>query len=33
MLDRLEAVRLFAEQVKGQVPIMGWVEGALAAIR
>jgi len=30
MHDRLEAVRLFAEQVKGQVPIMGWVEGALA---
>ena len=30
MSDRLEAVRLFREKVGGQVPIMGWVEGALA---
>lgn len=30
MSDRLEAVRLFREQVGGQVPIMGWVEGAFA---
>ncbi len=30
MSDRLEAIRLFREQVGGEVPIMGWVEGALA---
>jgi MtaA/CmuA family methyltransferase len=30
MSDRLEAIRYFREQVGGQVPIMGWVEGALA---
>ncbi len=30
MSDRLEAVRLFREQVGGRVPVMGWVEGALA---
>ncbi len=30
MSDRLEAIRLFRAQVGGQVPIMGWVEGALA---
>ena len=30
MNDRLEAVRAFKEQVGGQVPVMGWVEGALA---
>lgn len=30
MSDRLAAIRLFREQVGGQVPIMGWVEGALA---
>lgn len=30
MSDRLEAVALMAEQAKGQVPVMGWVEGALA---
>ncbi len=30
MSDRLEAIRLLREQVGGQVPIMGWVEGALA---
>lgn len=30
MSDRLEAIRKFREQVGGEVPIMGWVEGALA---
>jgi len=30
MSDRLEAIRLFREKVGGAVPIMGWVEGALA---
>ncbi len=30
MSDRVEAVRLFRERVGGEVPIMGWVEGALA---
>lgn len=30
MSDRLEALRSFRAQVGGQVPIMGWVEGALA---
>jgi uroporphyrinogen decarboxylase len=30
MSDRLEAVRHFREQAGGRVPIMGWVEGALA---
>jgi uroporphyrinogen decarboxylase len=30
MSDRLEAVRSFRQQVGGKVPIMGWVEGALA---
>lgn len=30
MSDRLAAVRLFRERAGGQVPIMGWVEGALA---
>ena len=30
MSDRLDAVRLFHEQVGGDVPVMGWVEGALA---
>ncbi len=30
MSDRLEAIRLFREQVGGEYPIMGWVEGALA---
>ncbi len=30
MSDRLEAIRLFREKAGGQVPIMGWVEGALA---
>jgi len=30
MRDRLEAVRSLREKVGGEVPIMGWVEGALA---
>ena len=30
MHDRLEAVRLFREKAGGEIPIMGWVEGALA---
>jgi MtaA/CmuA family methyltransferase len=30
MSDRLEAVRSLRERVGGEVPIMGWVEGALA---
>ena len=30
MSDRLEAVRHFREQAGGQIPVMGWVEGALA---
>ena len=30
MSDRLEAIRLFREQMGGEAPIMGWVEGALA---
>ncbi len=30
MSDRLEAIRFFRDQVGGEVPIMGWVEGALA---
>ena len=30
MNDRLEAIRSFRAQVGGEVPIMGWVEGALA---
>ncbi len=30
MSDRLAAIRFFREQVGGEVPIMGWVEGALA---
>jgi MtaA/CmuA family methyltransferase len=30
MTDRLEAVRLFRERAGGDVPVMGWVEGALA---
>ncbi len=30
MADRLEATRLLAERVGGQVPVLGWVEGALA---
>lgn len=30
MRDRLSAISLFQSQVGGEVPIMGWVEGALA---
>jgi len=30
MTDRLEAIRTLKEQVGGRVPVMGWVEGALA---
>ncbi len=30
MSDRLESLRMFREQVGSRVPIMGWVEGALA---
>jgi len=30
MCDRLEAIRRLRERVGGQVPVMGWVEGALA---
>jgi MtaA/CmuA family methyltransferase len=30
MSDRLAAIRHFREQVGGEIPIMGWVEGALA---
>jgi MtaA/CmuA family methyltransferase len=30
MTDRLNAIRLFAEQVKGEIPILGWVEGPAA---
>jgi len=30
MNDRLEAVALFKDKVGGRVPVMGWVEGALA---
>ncbi len=30
MLDRLRAIRLLRERVRNEVPVMGWVEGALA---
>ncbi len=30
MSDRLAAVRLFRERSNGEMPVMGWVEGALA---
>ncbi|NWG13253.1 MAG: uroporphyrinogen decarboxylase family protein [Acidobacteria bacterium] len=30
MSGRLEAIRLLSENVRGQIPVMGWVEGALA---
>lgn len=30
MRDRVDAIRLFHERVGGQIPIQGWVEGALA---
>ncbi len=32
MSDRLAAIRSFREQVGGEVPILGWVEGALAEV-
>ncbi len=32
MSDRVEAVRLLRERVGGDIPVMGWVEGALAAV-
>jgi MtaA/CmuA family methyltransferase len=32
MSDRLAAIRSFREQVGGEMPIMGWVEGALAEV-
>lgn len=30
MLDRIRAVESFKDQVKGKIPIIGWVEGCLA---
>ena len=30
MSDRLEAIRSFREKIGGEVPILGWVEGAIA---
>lgn len=30
MGDRLAAIRLFSERAQGEMPVMGWVEGALA---
>ncbi len=30
MRDRVDAIRLFHERVGGQMPVQGWVEGALA---
>jgi MtaA/CmuA family methyltransferase len=30
MSDRLQAIRLLHDKVRGEIPIMGWVEGALA---
>lgn len=30
MTDRVEAISLFRQRVGGEIPIMGWVEGALA---
>lgn len=30
MLDRIRAIELFKKHVKGKIPIIGWVEGALA---
>jgi MtaA/CmuA family methyltransferase len=32
MSDRVEAIRYFQRQIGGEVPIMGWVEGALALV-
>ncbi len=31
MSDRLEAVRILKEEGRGEVPVVGWVEGAIAA--
>lgn len=31
MTDRLAAIELFAQSVKGEIPILGWVEGPIAA--
>jgi len=30
MRDRVDAIRLFRREVGGQIPVQGWVEGALA---
>jgi MtaA/CmuA family methyltransferase len=30
MSDRVQAVGLFAERVKGEIPVMGWIEGPVA---
>lgn len=30
MNDRLEGIRLMSEAARGEIPVMGWVEGALA---
>jgi len=32
MLDRIRAVSLFNEKVKGYYPILGWIEGSLAEV-
>jgi len=32
MSDRIEAIRYLRERAGGQVPVMGWVEGALAGV-
>ena len=32
MSDRVEAVRILRKEVGGDVPVLGWVEGALAAV-
>lgn len=32
MSDRIEAVRALREKTAGEVPVLGWVEGALAAV-
>ena len=31
MSDRVEAVRILKEEAKGEVPVIGWIEGAFAA--
>lgn len=30
MLDRIRAIESFKQSIKGQIPIIGWIEGALA---